>query len=162
MIKHGLISLIDFFYPLFKKVMPVQTFRYAACGCINVVLDISMFFVFYNYVFRKQVLHLGFLSFQPHIAAFIASFFITFPVGFLTSKYIVWTDSNMRGHIQLFRYFVIILMNFFINYIFIKLFVEFFHIYPTIAKVLTTVIVVLFSYLSHKHFTFKVKNLQEV
>ncbi|MDN3654143.1 GtrA family protein [Ferruginibacter paludis] len=154
--------MIDFFYPLFKKVMPLQTFRYAACGCINVVLDIGLFFVFFNYVFRKQVLHLGFFSFQPHIAAFIASFFITFPVGFLTSKYIVWTESTMRGHVQLFRYFVIILMNFFINYIFIKLFVEFFHIYPTIAKVLTTVIVVLFSYLSHKHFTFKVKNLQEV
>jgi putative flippase GtrA len=162
MVKHGLISLIDFFYPLFKKVMPVQTFRYAACGCINVALDISMFFVFYNYVFRKQIMHLGIISFQPHIAAFIASFFITFPVGFLTSKYVVWTESNVRGHVQLFRYFVIILMNFFINYIFIKLFVEFFHIYPTIAKVMTTVIVVLFSYLSHKHFTFKVKSLQQM
>jgi putative flippase GtrA len=43
----------------------------------------------------------------------------------------------------------------FLNYIFIKLFVEQFHIYPTVAKILTTVIVVAFSYVTQKNFTFK-------
>jgi putative flippase GtrA len=38
-----------------------------------------------------------------------------------------------------------------------KLFVEQFHIFPTIAKVLTTIFVVGFSYLTQKKFTFKVK-----
>lgn len=138
--------------------MPLNTFRYAACGGANVVLDITLFFVFYNFVFDKQVVDLGFIAFQPHIAAFLASFFITFPVGFLMSKYIVWTDSTIRGHVQLFRYFLIVMMNLVFNYFFIKLFVEYWHIYPTIAKLMTTVLLIIFSYVSQKHFTFKVKN----
>lgn len=161
MIKSGINYIIDFFYVPFKKIMPLGTFRYAACGGINVVLDIGLFFIFYNYVFHKQILHLGFLAFQPHIAAFFCSFLITFPVGFLLSKYIVWTGSNLRGHVQLFRYFLVVMSNFFINYIFIKLFVEYFNIYPTIAKGLTTVLVIIFSYISQKHYTFKVKNAGE-
>ena len=141
--------------------MPINTFRYAACGGANVALDISLFFVLYNFVFKKQVVQLGFIAFQPHIAAFLFSFLITFPVGFLLSKYIVWTDSNIKGHVQLFRYFLIVLMNVLLNYIFIKLFVEYFHVYPTIAKLMTTVIVIIFSYLSQKHYTFKVRPVQE-
>lgn len=150
-------SIIDFFYTPFKKIMPISTFRYAACGAVNVVLDIGLFYIFYNFTFHKQVLHLGFLAFQPHVAAFICSFFITFPVGFLLSKYIVWTGSNLKSHIQLFRYFLVVLSNFFINYIFLKLFVEYFHIYPTLSKAMTTIMVIVFSYVSQKHFTFKVK-----
>lgn len=159
MIKNALNAAIDFFYITFKKVMPISTFRYAACGGINVVLDIGLFFIFYNYVFHKQVVHVGLLAFQPHVAAFICSFFFTFPIGFLLSKYIVWTGSNLKGHVQLFRYFLVVLSNFFINYIFLKLFVEYFHIYPTISKAMTTLLVIIFSYISQKHFTFKVKNL---
>lgn len=137
--------------------MPLHTFRYAACGGTNVALDITLFFIAYNFIFKKQILELGFIAFQPHIAAFLFSFVITFPVGFLLSKYIVWTDSVVKGRIQLFRYFVIVMMNLLFNYFFIKLFVEYFHIYPTIAKVMTTVILIIFSYLSQKHYTFKVK-----
>jgi len=139
--------------------MPLNTFRYAACGGANMTLDILLFFLLYNFVFKKQVVHLGLIAFQPHIAAFLFSFIITFPIGFLLSKYVVWTNSNIKSHIQLFRYFVVVLMNVVMNYFFIKLFVEFCHIYPTIAKMITTVIVVIFSYLSQKHYTFKVRPL---
>ena len=159
MVKHSIISVIDFFYPPYKGLMPLNTFRYAACGGANMTLDILLFFLLYNFVFKKQVVHLGFIAFQPHIAAFLFSFIITFPIGFFLSKYVVWTNSNIKSHIQLFRYFVVVLMNVVMNYFFIKLFVEFCHIYPTIAKMITTVIVVIFSYLSQKHYTFKVRPL---
>lgn len=135
--------------------MPLHTFRYAACGAGNVFLDISLFYLIYNYILQKQILQLGFIAFEPYTAAFLLSFAVTFPTGFLLSKYIVWTDSNTRGHIQLFRYCLIVMANLVLNYIFIKAFVEYLHIYPTIAKLMTTIIVVLFSYLSQKHFTFK-------
>jgi putative flippase GtrA len=152
-----ILALIDFFYPPFRKVMPLHTFRYALCGGGNMALDIFLFFIFYNFVFQKQILQLGFFAFQPHTAAFLGAFCITFPIGFLLSKYIVWTTSVVKGHVQLFRYFVIVILNLLFNLFFIKLLVEYFHFYPTIAKIVTTTISVLFSYLSHKHFTFKVK-----
>jgi hypothetical protein len=75
-------TTIDFFYPLAKKVMPLQTFRYAACGCCNVVLDIGLYFISYNFILHKQIVELGFIALQPHVAAFIISLSITIPVGF--------------------------------------------------------------------------------
>jgi putative flippase GtrA len=35
--------------------------------------------------------------------------------------------------------------------------VQYFHFYPTISKIFATVIIVTFSFLSQKHFTFRVK-----
>ncbi|HMO60487.1 MAG TPA: GtrA family protein [Ferruginibacter sp.] len=149
-------AVIDFFYPPFKRVMPLQTFRYAACGGGNVLLDISLYFITYNFILQKQALHLGVIAIKPHVAAFLMSLAITIPVGFLLSRYIVWTASEVRGRVQLFRYILVVLVNILLNYFFIKLFVEMLHFYPTIAKVCTTAIVIIFSYLSQKHFTFKV------
>ncbi len=160
MLRNVIINAIDLFYPLFRKFMPLHTFRYAACGGANVFLDILLYFVFYNFVLDKEILQLGFIAFQPHIAAFLMSFIVTFPTGFLLSRYVVWSDSEVLWHIQLFRYFLVVLINLFLNYVFIKFFVEYLHIYPTISKLITTVIVIIFSYLSQKHFTFRVKKNQ--
>ncbi len=155
MLRLWIISFIDFFYPLFNRIMPIQTFRYAACGAANTFLDIFVYFISYNYILHKQVLDLGFIAFKPHIAAFMMSFCVSFPTGFLLMRNVVFTDSNLQGRIQLFRYFVLVVICLMLNYVFIKLFVEQFHIFPTIAKILTTVIVVGFSYLTQKNYTFK-------
>ena len=155
MIKYPILLLIDWFYPPFTRWMPLQTFRYAACGSANVALDITLFFICYNFVFHKQIVHLGLLALQPHTASFLFSFLITFPIGFLLSKYIVWSGSILKGHVQLFRYFVIVMVNLILNYFCIKLLVEYLFVYPTVAKLITTVIVVIFSYISQKKYTFK-------
>jgi putative flippase GtrA len=155
MAKKWIISFIDFFYPPFSRIMPIQTFRYAACGGGNTLLDIFIYFIAYNFILHKQDLNLGFMVFKPHIAAIVISFCVSFPTGFFLMRNVVFTESTLQGRVQLFRYFVLVLVCLLLNYIFIKLFVEQFHIYPTIAKVFTTVIVVSFSYLTQKNFTFK-------
>jgi putative flippase GtrA len=139
--------------------MPLQTFRYAACGGANTLLDIFVFFVSYNYVFHKQNLDLGFFVFKPYIAAFLMAFCVSFPVGFILMRNVVFSESTLHRRVQLFRYFVLVVVCIALNYLFIKLFVEQFHIYPTIAKILTTIIVVTFSYLTQKKYTFKVEEL---
>lgn len=137
--------------------MPLQTFRYAACGGGNTMLDILIYFLSYNYLFHKELVHVGSLvTFQPHIAAFLVAFLVSFPMGYLLNRFIVFPGSTLRGRIQLFRYFLLVMICIVLNYFFIKLFVEQLGIYPTISKIITTVIVVTFSYLTQKHFTFKI------
>ena len=148
-------QFIDYFYPPFKKLMPLTTFRYAVCGGSNMVLDIVIYYISYNFILHKQVLDLGFIAFKPHIAALWMSFIISFPMGFLLSKYIVFTASQLRGRIQLFRYLLIVGVNLILNYAFLKTLVEYLGFYPTIARIFTTCIIVTFSFLSQKHFTFK-------
>jgi putative flippase GtrA len=156
--KNIIISIIDFFYPPFRKLMPVQTFRYIACGAGNTILDILVYFISYNYILKKQNVYTPLVVISPYIAAFMMAFLVSFPTGFYLNRNVVFTGSTLRGRIQLMRYLMLVIICIFLNYFFIKLFVEQFALYPTVSKILTTVIVICFSYLTQKHFTFKSQN----
>lgn len=135
--------------------MDKKTFRYLACGGGNTVLDIFIYFISYNFILQKKIVQLPMVAVSPHIGAFIISFCVTFPIGFMLMRHVVFPDSTIRGRIQLVRYLMMVGVCIILNYIFLKLFVEHFGFYPTVAKILTTCIVVIFSYLTQRHFTFK-------
>ena len=153
--KDRIIQLIDFFYPPFRKYIPLQTFRYGACGGSNTLLGLFIYTVSYKYILRENVLDLGFYAFKPHIAALFMSFCINFPIGFLLMKFVVFHDSTIKGRIQLFRYFIIFVTSLFINYWLLKLQVEVLHVYAVLAQIITTVFIVLFSYIMQRHYSFK-------
>jgi putative flippase GtrA len=155
MIKERIIHILDFFYPPFRKWIPVQTFRYAACGGANTLLDIFLYFLSYNFILHKNIINTPVGPVSPYIAAFLLSFAVSFPIGFMLNRYIVFPGSVLRGRVQLMRYFLLVMVCIGLNYVFIKLFVEHFHIYPTVSKALTTVVVVSFSFLTQKNFTFR-------
>jgi len=107
------------------------------------------------------VVDLGFYAFKPHIAALIFSFLINFPVGFMLMKYVVFIDSNIRGRVQLFRYFFVFVSNLFLNYILLKILVEYLHVNAIVAQVISTAVVITISYLLQRHYTFKIKESGE-
>ncbi|MFT3845513.1 MAG: GtrA family protein [Lacibacter sp.] len=149
---HG---FIDWFYPPFKKLIPKQTFRYAACGGGNTLLDILLFYISYNFILHRQMLETPVMTLSPHIAAFLMSFCITFPIGFFLSRYVVFEGRDVRKREQLPKYMAVVAGSILLNYFFLKVFIETFGMYATPAKILTTFFVVAFSYYSQKHFTFK-------
>ena len=155
MIRSSIIKIIDYFYPPFRRLMPLQTFRYAACGGGNMLLDIFVFYISFHYILHEKLLDLGWFVFRPWSAALVMAFCVSFPIGFFLSKYIVFSSSELRGRIQLFRYGLVVAVNLLLNYSFLKIMVEYMHFYPTIARIFATGIIVTFSYLSQKHFTFK-------
>lgn len=159
-IRSIIIAVIDSFYPLFKGVMPLQTYRYAACGGGNQVLNILVYFVSYNFVLKKQVLHLPHIAISPHIAAWLIAFFVTFPIGFYLNFAVVFNGSYLKKRIQLFRYFTVVVICILLNYVFMKLFVEQFNWYPTISFIATNVLVTVFSYLTQRNFSFKQKKIE--
>jgi putative flippase GtrA len=158
LLKSTILEVIDAFYPLFKKLMPMQTFRYAACGGGNTVLNILIYFISYNFVLKKTIVHLPFIAISPHIAAFIIAFFITFPIGYYLNMFVVFEGSYLKKRIQLFRYFLVVLICILLNYLFLKLFVESLGWYPTPSMIASTALVIVFSYFSQRNFSFKKAN----
>ncbi|MEO6906132.1 MAG: GtrA family protein, partial [Ginsengibacter sp.] len=63
--------------------------------------------------------------------------------------------------VQLFRYMVIVMANLLLNYLILNLLIQYLHFFPTIAKIFATIIIVTFSFLSQKNFTFKVKKISQ-
>ena len=142
-------------YRPFAKFMPQQLFRYGFSGGANLVLDLVLFFVFYNFVFKKEVVHIWFIALTPYIASFIVSVLITFVTGFWLSRYISFNESKLHGGVQLYRYLMVVLVCVLMNYFGLKLFVEVFHVYPTPSKMIITIFTTLFSYFSQKYYSFK-------
>ena len=157
-IRNAVLSVVDFFYPPFRRFMPLQTFRYAACGGGNTLFNIFLFYLFHNYLFKKQVVDIGFYPLEPYTAAFLLAFCITFPIGFYLSMYVVFPGATLRRRVQLFRYFLIVIACIILNYFFLKLFVEVFKWYPTPSLMITAVIVIAFSYITQRHFSFAQKD----
>ncbi|HNB81610.1 MAG TPA: GtrA family protein [Chitinophagaceae bacterium] len=150
-------SFIEFFYFDFFRFIPLQTFKYLACGGSTALLDLLIYFISYNFIFHKQPVPVGGIFIGAHIAAFLVSFSISFPMGFALSKYVVFTTSELRGRVQLFRYGLTVLSCIGLNYLFLKIFVDAFGWYATPSKALTTALVAVYSYFTQQYFSFKVK-----
>jgi putative flippase GtrA len=154
----NIIFVIDWFYKPFSKFISPETFRYGVTGGSNSILDIFLYFIFYNFILDKKIIDLKIISISPYIAAFLFVFPITFTTGFLLAKYITFTQSILKGKIQLFRYCLSVAGSIFLNYLLLKLFVEIAGLYATLSKIITTVIVIFYSFLIQKHFTFRSAN----
>lgn len=152
-------QLIDLFYlPILQRFIPKQTFRYAACGAGNMLLDLVLYFLVFHLALHDNNLNLGLVVISPHIAAMFIVFPITFFNGFWLNKYVTFTESKLRTKTQLFRYLLSVIGSILINYVALKIFVEQWGIYPTPSKAITTLISIVYSYLMQKYFSFSTKN----
>ena len=148
---------IDFFYPPFRKYMTLQFFRYGFTGAANVGFSLVLYFAAYNFVLRQQMLPLGFFTFSSHIGTLILTFPISTFFGFLLQKYVTFTDSDLRGGVQLYRYFIVAVANLGINAFFLKILVDGFHFWTTPSQMAATFFCILISYFSQKKYTFKIQ-----
>ncbi len=146
--------ILDFIYPIFKSILNKPTFRYLACGGANTALDLTLFYIAYNYIFQGNLIQIGILTVSPHIASLLFSLFITINTGFLLSKYIVF-QALANNKIQFVKFIIIFTISLIINYMLMKIFVEKINMTPIISKICTNAIVAIFSYISHKKLTFK-------
>lgn len=156
-IREVLLTIRGWFFPF----IPKQSFLYMACGGLNLVFDMSVFFVAYHYIFHAQNFRTPFFTFSPHIAALFFAFSCSTPTGFLMSRYVVWTNSVVRGRRQIINYLSVVALCVVMNIGFLKFFVEEFHFYPLPARLLTSVIVVTTSYFLQRFYAFKVHKAVE-
>jgi putative flippase GtrA len=160
-------KIVDFFYRPFRKYIPQQLFRYAACGGGNMVLDWVLYFILYNFVVGHDLVYIslpfssqwsvvsGQVCLTPHILTLLTVFPITLLTGFWLNKYVTFTQSSLRGYKQLWRYILIVAVNLLVNYLGLKLLVEVCGIYPTPSKMIVTIITVVISFFGQKYFSFR-------
>ena len=147
---------IDLFYiKPFSAFVSSTIFRYAACGGMNMVLDLVWYFLIYHYVVAERFFDLGFVVVSPHIASLCVVFPITFFTGFWLNRNVAFRATEFGQGWQLVKYTLTVVGSLAVNYICMKLFVEACDIWPTPAKALTTAVSVVYSYLAGRYFTFK-------
>jgi putative flippase GtrA len=150
-----LTKAIMFFYPIFSKFMDKRTFLYAACGGGNLVLSWILFFMFYQFLFTKDNLEFSQFTLSAYTASAMLCFIISFSIGFLLMKFVVFTESELKGRIQFFRYGVSSLVSSIVSWSLLKFFIDILGIFPSISNVIASCLVVIVSYILQKKYTFK-------
>lgn len=153
--KDKVTRFIDIFYPAFSRIMPLQTYRYAVCGGTNTLLGMLLYIICLNHVFNREIFHFGISAFKPHVAALLVSSTFTLLFGFMLNRFIVFENSVLRGRIQFFRYFLSFFFNLIVNYFLLKMLVEWWGWDPVVSQAITITIIIVISYLTQKHFSFK-------
>lgn len=149
-------KIIDLFYirPI-GKVMSKQTFHYAVCGGANLVLNWLLYALLYDIVLGFDYLDLGFVYLSRHIAALAISFPVTLLTGYWLQSRISFRGSPLGDRVSGVRYLITTLGSLAINYVCLKLFVEWANLYAPVAQVITSLITIVYSYLLQKFWTFR-------
>ena len=152
-------QIIDVFYikPV-RRFLPRQTFRYAVCGGVNLVLNWLIYALLYDVVLGFDFLNLGFVYISRHIAALAVTFPITLLTGYWLQSRISFAGSPLGDRVRSVRYLVTTLGSLAINYVCLKIFVEWCGIYAPLAQIVTSLITIVYSYLLQKHWTFRGSN----
>ncbi len=70
-------------------------------------------------------------------------------------KFVVFSDSQIKARVQLFRYLMVCLFNLLLNYLLLKVLVERINVYPIFAQILTLIVVIIVSYFAQRNYSFK-------
>ncbi len=158
MLKKLALTIIDFIHahvPIMNRIVPLQTFRYGAAGTINLVYNIVQYWFIYNYVLFQNDVDLGFVHIPAPEFAWMINFVITFFTGFYLVRTLAFDKSTVRSRTQMFRYMIAVGINILINYFGLKLLIDYWDFYPSIANAAIQIVTINVSFLFNKHFTFK-------
>lgn len=151
-------SMIDLLYraPL-SRFISREVLRYGVCGVFNyIVLDAAIYYVVYQYVVgADNYIHLNFVTISPHVFSLLLVFPITFFTGFWLNRYVAFGATESAARSQIVRYGVSILGSIVISYLTLKFLVESLAVWPTFAKVVSSVTTATYSYLMARYFTFR-------
>ena len=121
-------------------------------------LDAMWYFIIYHFIVCKQYVDFGIVVISPHILSLIILFPITFFTGFWLNRNVAFQVTRFAYRGQLVRYMLSVVGSILLNYVCMKLLVEWVGIWPTPSKMMTTVICAVYSYLMGRYFTFKERN----
>lgn len=152
-------ATLRFFYPLMKRFLPYDLYAYLAVGAANTALNILLFALFYQVLPGEKISIFG-LQMANYTLSLLIAFIATVPTGFWLAKYFAFHRENAsKGQTsqEFGKYFLVVLQGLLSDYLLLLAFILLLHFHPTLAKVLSTVVVVAVNFLLQKHFTFKAK-----
>lgn len=147
-------AMIDSLYRGPLRMIPQQTFRYAAVGGGVAALNMFLFWFSFHFVLGKQDTDFGIVVISAPILAFLIAFLITFFLGFYLQRNVCFSGSTLRGRVQILRYGQVVVINLAINYFGLKLLAQVLD-YPSISYALIQCVTITFSYISQRFYTFK-------
>lgn len=144
---------------MIRKILNNKIIRYFFSAGFATVVDVFVYFITFNYILHKQDIPLydPWLLTAP-IASLICSYSFGLMTNFLITKYMVFTESDLRGRHQLMRYLLVAFLILILNYLFMKFLINILEWYPTVSRIISALTIGIISFIIHKFYSFKVIN----
>ncbi len=154
-------AVLDFFYPIFEKLFPFDMYAYLAVGAGNTALNIVLFALCYQFILPPEKVNICGLQIASYTVSLIFAFIATVPTGFWLAKHFAFRSKSIPGQSfkQLGKYFLVVLQGLGSDYLLLIGFILLAGFHPTMAKLLSTLIVLSVNFLLQKYFTFQVKTV---
>ena len=143
---------------LVRSVFQSKIFRYFISAGLATWVDITVYFLAFNYIYKKLDFDLfGLITISAPTASLILSYTAGLITNFTVTKFLVFHESELETHKQLFRYILVALGVLCMNYVFMSFLIRQLNWFPTIARAFSAISIGLFSFVIHKSFSFKVR-----
>lgn len=140
-----------------KTILQSKVFRYFISAGLATWVDVTVYFLAYNYLYEKTDIELfGVYTVSAPTASLILSYTIGLLTNFTITKFLVFKESELETHKQLFRYVLVALVVLGLNYLLMRILIRQLDWYPTIARAFSALTIGVLSFVVHKTFSFKV------
>lgn len=138
-----------------------KIFRYFISAGLATCVDIAVYFIAYNYIYRKVDFDIfGLFVISAPTASLVLSYTAGLITNFTITKFMVFHESDLETHKQLFRYILVALCVLVLNYFLMSFLIRQLFWYPTIARAFSAVTIGLLSFVIHRKFSFRVTRNQ--
>lgn len=129
--------------------------RFLISAGAGFLVDVSAYYLFYHNLLTKPTYQIFSLTMRNSTASLALSFSMGVVVNFLMTRYIVFTESTLSPYKQFLRFTSVAIVGFFANLAIIKILIQYFGIYPPVARIGAILSLFFASYFIHKVFSFK-------
>jgi len=140
------------------KFLQNKVLRFFLSAGIATLVDVIIYFITFSYLLDREGVKLFNTRITAHEFSLLISYTCGVTVNFLINKYAVFTESNLKGRKQFFRFALIAGIGFFANYALLRFFVEICSFWPTLSRVFSALSLGVASFYVHRLFTFKIKS----
>ncbi len=144
---------------MIRKILENKIIRYFCSAGIATVVDVTVYFLAFNFIYEKQDIHLfNFMVLSAPTGSLMLSYTCGLATNFLITKYLVFTESDLRGIHQLVRYIMVALFILMLNYFFMSFLIKILEWYPTLSRIVSALTIGVLSFVIHKFYSFRVSN----
>jgi putative flippase GtrA len=141
-----------------RRIFKSKIFRYFLSAGLATWVDVMVYFLAYNYVYRKLDFDLfGLIMISAPTASLMLSYTAGLITNFTVTKFLVFHESDLETHKQLFRYVLVAIGVLCMNYVLMSFLIRQLEWYPTISRAVSAITIGVLSFTVHRSFSFRVK-----
>ena len=108
-----------------KPLLKSKIIRYLISAGLATWVDVVVYFVSFNYLYKKEDIDIfGFYTVSAPTASLILSYTIGLLTNFTLTKFLVFKESELETHKQLFRYVMVAILVLILNYFLMSLLIR--------------------------------------